>query len=138
MFSRLQLSILLSLTLVLVSCANQPNVSRDSLFSANTGSTVNTFRGKIYFGEDIQFTQLVIAPDAMPFLAYEPIVLSANQNGTVAIRTDSSAATHGRSSVQSAFTPDLLNFGERLPDFPQCPQTVQTVSTRQGLLSSLR
>ena len=145
MFARLPLLILLPLTLVLVSCANQPTISRDSLFSPNTGSTVNIFRGKLYFGSatstgnrDGEPTQLVIAPDAVPFLRYEAIILSANQNGTVAIRTDSAGAIHGRAPVQSPSIPDMLSVGDVLPDFPQCPMTVQTVSTRQGLLSSFR
>jgi hypothetical protein len=142
MSARLNFLILFPFALVLVGCANHPNVSRDSLFSPNAGSTVNTFRGKIYFGsatstanlEGIEFTQLVIAPDAVPFLRHEPIILSTNQNGSVAIRTDSSGVIPSRGPVQSSSIPDLLRVGELLSDFPQCAPS-EPLSTQLSRLT---
>ena len=145
MFARLQLSMLLPVTLALMSCANHPNVTSESGFSPNTGNLFNTFRGKLYFGaetsrvnqEGTELTQLVIVPDAVPFFAYQPITLSTSPNGTIAIRTDTSAVLQGRGPVQSGSMPDLVSAGELLPDFPQCSPSVRAVSTRPGWFSYL-
>jgi hypothetical protein len=147
MLARLQVSILLPVTLVLASCANYQNVSSAPLMSPNTGNTFNTMRGKIYFGSETTVVKqsdtetarlLVILPDAVPFLGQEPIVLSTGQDGVVAIRTNYAA---GRTPVS---TPDLSSVA-LLSDFPQCPLSEHAVSAmvvpiepHQALFSSLQ
>ena len=126
MVARLKSLILVPLALALVSCANYPNGSGESLLFPNNGGIFNPLRGKIYFGPETTLANpssieparlLVIDPQAVPFLAYEPIVLSTNQDGTVGIRTDTAAGTMGRGPVQ----PDLSTVSELLGDFAQCP-----------------
>ena len=135
MLARLQVSILVPVTLALVSCASYPNVSSDPLTSPNTGNIFNTVRGKIYFGSETTVIKqsdtaaarlLVIVSDAVPFLGQEPIVLSIQQDGAVAIRTDYAA---GRTPVS---TPDLSSVSAILSDFPHCPLPEHAVSAMAG------
>jgi hypothetical protein len=140
MFVRLQFLFAVLTAMFLVSCAEYPYVGVDATPSPNTGVAFNTFRGKIYFGPEATIINqtpdesarlLVIAPDAVPFLGQEPILLATDQEGAVTIRTDHSAITQNSS-------PNLLSVGELLGEYPQCPMPDAPVTTRLTFLSALQ
>jgi hypothetical protein len=140
MLARLQFLVMVSTAVVLVSCANYPRVGTDALPSPHTGVTFNGFRGKIYFGPETTFVDqtlgesarlLAIAPEAIPFLGSEPILLATDQDGAVTIRTDHSAVTHSSS-------PNLSSVSELLSEYPQCPMPDVPVIAKLPLLSALQ
>jgi hypothetical protein len=139
MLARLQF-LLVPMALALASCANYPYVGADALPSPNTGVAFNTFRGKIYFGPETTIINqtpgesarlLVIAPEAVPFLGPEPILLATDQNGAVTIRTDHSAVTQNSS-------PNIATVSELFGDYPQCPMPDFPVTAKLPLLSALQ
>ncbi len=138
MLSRAQILVMVPMAIALASCANYPLSSTDALPSSNTGMTFNTLRGKIYFGPETTIRPvaaessrlLVIAPNAVPFMGQEPILLATGQDGAVTIRTDYTV-------ISKSSDPDLFSMSALL-DYPQCPLAQSPVSAGLPLLSALQ